>query len=301
MTDGRRQASARLLFQDKAASMQTLTEALTLTPSGDGRLTTNLTRDFSNAALAMDPDKGAPFGGLMAALAARAASEGLGLTVPLQTLTIQYLAAARFEACDFTPTLLRGGRSVAYARIEAGQPGRPALSALATFGKVSPSPSIKPLTPPTTPFQALDDTAVDPTLAPSFTRYIERRFDGGPRLAGGNDVSDPTLRLWMRTAEHKPLDVWDLCFLLDGIFPAYMTVLRGPPVISASVDLRYDFIEPLTPETSPEGWAVFQFTVRDVGGGWALDDGVAFSPSGLPLALARQRRKLVPTRPPRSD
>jgi hypothetical protein len=86
---------------------------------------------------------------------------------------------------------------------------------------------------------------------------------------------------------------------MDGIFPSYMTVMPAPPLISASVDLRYDFIEPLTPQTSPDGWAVFRFTVRDVGGGWALDDGVAFSPSGAPLALARQRRKLAPTRPAR--
>ena len=147
-----------------------------------------------------------------------------------------------------------------------------------------------------TPFADLDPEIVDPTLAPWFTRYIEHRFDGGPRLGGGNTVSDPTLRLWMRTTDHKPLDELDLCFLLDGIFPSYMTVLPEPPIVSASVDLRYDFIEPLTPETSPEGWAVFQFTVRDVGGGWALDDGVAFSPSGAPLALARQRRKLAPSR-----
>jgi acyl-CoA thioesterase len=280
-------------------TQQTLAEAMALTPSEGGTLTARLTRDFSNAALAMDPDRGAPFGGLMAALAARAARDGLGIAPPLQTLTVQYLAAARFEDCAFTPTLLRGGRSVAFARVDAGQPDRPALSALATFGKTSPSPDVKPLTAPVTPFADLDDTPVDPNLAPWFTRYIEHRFDGGPRLGGGNTISDPTLRLWMRTTDHKPLDELDLCFLLDGIFPSYMTVLPAPPVISASVDLRYDFIEPLTPETSPEGWAVFQFTVRDVGGGWALDDGVAFSPSGAPLALARQRRKLAPTRPAR--
>jgi acyl-CoA thioesterase len=275
---------------------QTLTEALNLTPVGEGALEAQLTRDFSNAPLAMDPDRGAPFGGLMAALAARAAREGLGIVPPLQTLTVQYLAAARFETCAFTPTLLRGGRSVAFARVDAGQPDRHALSALATFGRTSSGPEVKPLVAPVTPFADLDPEIVDPTLAPWFTRYIEHRFDGGPRLGGGNTVSDPTLRLWMRTTDRKPLDELDLCFLLDGIFPSYMTVLPAPPIGSASVDLRYDFIEPLTPETSPEGWAVFQFTVRDVGGGWALDDGVAFSPSGAPLALARQRRKLAPSR-----
>jgi len=277
-------------------SQQTLAEALSLTSGTDGSLSARLTSDFSNAPLAMDPTRGAPFGGLMAALAARAAREGLAIAPPLQTLTVQYLAAARFETCAFTPTLLRGGRNVAFARIDAGQPDRPALSALATYGTVSHGETIKPLSAPLTPFDALDATPVDPALAPWFTRYIEHRFDGGPRLYQQNPVTDPTLRLWMRTTDHKPLDELDLCFLLDGIFPSYMTVLPAPPIISASVDLRYDFIEPLTPETSPEGWAVFQFTVRDLGGGWALDDGIAFSPSGQPLALARQRRKLAPRR-----
>lgn len=282
-------------------SQQPLTDALSLSASSDDSLTARLTRDFSNAPLAMDPDRGAPFGGLMAALAARAAIEGLAIAPPLQTLTVQFLAAARFETCTFTPTLLRGGRNVAYARVDAGQPDRPALSALATFGATSHGETIKPLTAPVTPFDDLDVTPIDLGLAPWFTRYIEHRFDGGPRLYRQNPVTDPTLRLWMRTTDHKPLDTLDLCFLLDGIFPSYMTVLPAPPIISASVDLRYDFIEPLTPETSPEGWAVFQFTVRDLGGGWALDDGVAFSPSGRPLALARQRRKLAPQRPARIE
>jgi acyl-coenzyme A thioesterase PaaI-like protein len=199
---------ARLLSPVKSMTQQTLAEAMALTLSGGGTMTARLTRDFSNAPLAMDPDRGAPFGGLMAALSARAAREGLDIQPPLQTLTVQYLAAARFEDCAFQPTLLRGGRSVAFARVDAGQPDRPALSALATFGRVSAGPEVKPLTAPVTPFADLDDTPVDPNLAPWFTRYIEHRFDGGPRLGGGNTLADPTLRLWMRTTDHKPLDSW---------------------------------------------------------------------------------------------
>ncbi|CAN5135186.1 hypothetical protein BH10PSE2_BH10PSE2_04830 [soil metagenome] len=278
-------------------TQQTLQQALTLTPGDDGALIADVTTDFSNAALAMPAARGAPFGGLMAALAAKAARQTLSLAAPLLTLTVQYMAAARFEPVAFQSTLLRGGRNVAFASVLAGQPGRPALSALATFGMVTETqmlkpPTLKPLTPSQTPFEALDDTSVDTRLAPWFTRYIEHRFDGGHRLFGKNDVSDPTLRLWMRTTDHRPLDEIDLCFLLDGIFPAYMTAMPFPPLISASVDLRYDFIEPLTPDVSPQGWAIFEFTVRDLGGGWALDDGVAFAPDGRPLALARQRRKL---------
>jgi acyl-CoA thioesterase len=280
---------------------QTLEQALTLTPGADGVLSADVTTDFSNAPLAMEATKGAPFGGLMAALAARAAREAQGITTPLLTLTVQYLAAARFEAVNFQTSLLRGGRSVSFVSVTAGQPGRPALSALATFGKVTETPTVKPLVPSPTPFDALDDHAVDHRLAPWFTHYIEHRFDGGHGLFGKNPLSDPTLRLWMRTTDRQPLDELRLSFLLDGIFPSYMTVMPFPPLISASVDLRYDFIEPLTPDTSPEGWAIFEFTVRDVGGGWALDDGVAYAPDSRPLALARQRRKLTAPRPPRPD
>lgn len=278
---------------------QTLADALTLSPGEDGRLSARLTTDFSNAPVAMEPERGAPFGGLMAALAAGAVRQALQIATPLQTLTVQYLTAARFEPCAFEATLLRDGRSVSYASVTAGQPGRPALAALATFGATSDSTTIKPLKPPTTPFEDLDPTMTDPLFAPWFARYIEHRFDGGARLYGGNTVADPTLRLWMRTIDRQPLNELSLCFLLDGIFPSYMTVLPAPALISASVDLRYDFIEPLTPGTSPEGWVVCQFTVRDLGGGWALDDGVAFAPDGRPLALARQRRKLAPARPHR--
>jgi hypothetical protein len=67
-------------------------------------------------------------------------------------------------------------------------------------------------------------------------------------------------------------------------------------VISASIDLRADLLAPITPETSPDGWAYFHFTSRDVGGGWAVEDGVAHAPDGRPIALVRQRRKLMPSR-----
>jgi acyl-coenzyme A thioesterase PaaI-like protein len=278
-------------------TQQTLIQALNLDAGEDGALIADLTPDFSNAARAYDPMRGGPFGGLMAALAARATRQALDIEAPLQTLTVQYLAAARFEPIAFHARLLRGGRSTAFAAVEAGQPGRPALSALATFGRSSSDrPIIKPLSARTTPFGDLDEGQMDPAFAPWFTRYIEHRFDGDHGLYGRGTVDDPTLRLWMRTTDHAPLDEARLCFLLDGIFPAYMTVLPAPPVLSASVDLRYDLLEPLTPEVSPEGWAIFEFTVRDVGGGWAADDGVAFSPDGRPLALARQRRKLVSPR-----
>lgn len=277
-------------------TQQTLAEALTLAPDGAGGLTARLSGDFSNAPLSMDPARGAPFGGLMAALAGLAARQGLGIETPIRTLTIQYLAGARFEDVTFVPTLSRGGRNVAYASVAGSQPDRPAVQALVTFGRDVDGPALAPLPPAPVSYEALEPLPLDPRFGPWFTRYIEHRFVAGPRLFGQNSGGTSELGCWMRCADGAPLDEARLLFLLDGLYPTYWTALPAPPAISSSVDLRADLLAELTPETSPEGWAYFHFTSQDVGGGWAVEDGYALAPDGTALALVRQRRRMMPTR-----
>lgn len=275
---------------------QTLAEALALSDDGSGGLTARLTGGFSNAPQSMPQARGAPFGGLMAALAAGAMRRGLGIETPLQTLTIQYLAAARFEDAVFTPVMNRGGRNVAYASVTGGQGDRVAIQALGTYGRDVAGPVLTPLavTPPSV--DVLEARPLDAEGGPWFTRHVEHRFTAGQKLFGENAGRTPELGCWMRTIDAAPLDEARLLFLLDGLFPTYFTALPAPPIPSASVDLRADLLTELTPDTSPEGWAYFHFTSRDVGGGWAVEDGVAHAPDGRPLALVRQRRKLMPTR-----
>ena len=275
---------------------QTLAEALTLTDDGAGGLTARLDGGFSNAPQAAPQARGAPFGGLMAALAAGSMRQGLGIETPLQTLTVQYLAAARFEDIAFRPTLDRGGRNVTYASVTGGQADRHAIQALGTFGRDVAGPVLTPLAVSPGRPEDLDRTPLDSGFGPWFTRHIEHRFTDGPKLFGQNAGRKPELGCWMRTIDAAPLDEARLLFLLDGLYPTYFTAFPGPPVISASVDLRADLLTAITPDLSPEGWAYFHFTSRDVGGGWAVEDGVAHAPDGRPIALVRQRRKLMPTR-----
>lgn len=275
---------------------QTFADALTLHDDGDG-LVAQLSADFSNAPQAMPAERGAPFGGLMAALAAGAMRQGLSLAPPLRSLTVQYLAAARFEAATFRPTGTRLGRNVAYASVIGGQEGRPAIQALGTFGRDVEGPVLTPLAAGVASFDALDTLPLDERFGPWFTRYIEHRFIDGPKLFGQNEGRTPELGCWMRTTDGAPLDEMRLLFLLDGLYPTYWTALPGFPSLSATVDLRADLLGELTPETSPDGWGYFHFTSQDVGGGWAVEDGVAYAPGGAPLALVRQRRKLAPSRP----
>ncbi len=275
----------------------TLTEALTLTEDATRGLSARIDPAFSNAPQAMDPTRGAPFGGLMAALAAGAARQGLGLASPLQTLSIQYLAAARFgEPVRFTPSLTRGGRNVAYAHVSGGQDDRAAVQALATFGRDVDGPALAPLVAQPPPVDSLPATPMDPAFGPWFTRHIEHRFVDGPRLFGQNAGRSPELGCWMRCVDGAPLDELRLLFLLDGLYPTYFTAFPAPPAISTSVDLRADLLAALTPETSPNGWAYFHFWSRDVGRGWAVEDGAAWTPDGRPLAVVRQRRKILPAR-----
>lgn len=276
--------------------MVDLTEALTLTPGAGGVLTARLDASYSNGPQAMDPLKGAPFGGLMAALAGEAARAGLEVAAPIRSLTIQYLAAARFEAIGFTTTLLRGGRNLTYAAVSAGQGDRAAIQALITFGRDVAGPELHPLPPVPGAPGDFDTQPLDAGFGPWFTRHIEHRFPYGPRLFGMNAGGPVELGCWMRCVDGLPLDEARLLFLLDGLYPTYFTAFEGPPAISASVDLRADLLAPVTAETSPGGWAYFHFVSRDVGGGWAVEDGTAQAPDGTALALVRQRRRIMPMR-----
>ena len=143
-------------------TQQTLAEALSLTADGAGGLTARLTGGFSNAPQSAPQARGAPFGGRMAARAAGAMRQGLGIETPLQSLTIQYLAPARFEDAVFTPVMNRGGRNVAYASVIGGQGDRPAIQALGTWGRDVAGPVLTPLTASPPPFEDLDPTPLDP-------------------------------------------------------------------------------------------------------------------------------------------
>lgn len=276
-------------------TQQTLAEALTLTDDGTGGLVARLTGDFSNAPQSRPQDTGAPFGGLMVALAAGAMRQGLGIEAPLQSVTIQYLAAARFEDIRFTPTMTRGGRSVAYASVTGGQNSRTAIQALGTYGRDVDGPVLTPLVMSAPALDCLAAAALGQQF-PWLKRYTENRFVDGDRLFGQNAGQTSEVSLWMRTTDHAPLDESRLLFLLDALYPTYWTALPAPPAMAASVDLRVDLLTDLAPEVSPEGWALFRFTTRDLGRGWAVEDGVAWAPDGRPLALVRQRRKLMPAR-----
>lgn len=277
------------------ATLHDLDAALTLA-AADGALTAILHEDLSNAPVSRPPTDGFPFGGLLAALCAGAMRQGLGLSAPLRTLSVQYLASAGYGApVTFAPRMLRGGRTVAYTALDASQGGRLTHHATATWGGDQPGAIIAPTiaTPP--PRGDLDPArGVGGPLSPRFARYVDYQFETRSHIFGGNEGQPAVERVWMRM-KHRPLDELSLCFLLDALYPPSWTAFRRPPPMT-TIDLRYDLFEAVTPDTAPDGWLFFEFRVLVLENGWTVDDALAWLPDGRPLAASRQRRKLLAER-----
>ena len=280
---------------------QTLDQALTLRPSGPDSLSADLHVDFSNGLITAPPEAGAPFGGLIAALTASSMAQGLQVATPLRSLSVQYMTPARFgQSLEFTPRLLRAGRSAAFAQVDVRQGDRLTNHATATFGDDVPGPSLTPLAVPP-PLDALRTGGdLRGPLSPRFSQHVEYRFDGGARILNPDPTRPAIERVWMRTLGGRAMDTLALCYLLDAIYPPVWTVMERA-VSMSTVDLRYDILADPTPELAPDGWAFFEFRLLDLGLGWAVDEATAWAIDGTPLALSRQRRKLAPARPPRDD
>ena len=274
-----------------------LDQALAFRPLDDGALSAVVAGDFSNGPSGAPPEQGFPFGGLLAALCAQGMRQGLSLTAPLRTLSVQYLSAARFgEPVAFRPRLLRGGRNVVYAAVEADQDSRMTHHATGTYGIDGTTPPLSPLHAPPPPLETLDPEArIGGPMAPHFARHVEYRFDGGPNILGGNEGQPVVERTWMRMADRRQLDEVGLCYLLDALYPPAWTASATPAPMT-TVDLRIDILTDPTPRTAPDGWAFFEFRMLDLGLGWTVDEATAWGPDGTPLAISRQRRKLLPQR-----
>jgi len=274
-----------------------LDDALTFRVLDDGALSAAVPGCFSNGPNSLPPDSGFPFGGLLAALCAQGMRQGLSLTAPLRSLSVQYLSAARFgEPVAFRPRLLRGGRNVLYASIEADQDGRMTHHAAGTYGLDAATSPLSPLRLPPPPLDSLDPEArIGGPMAPHFAGHVDYRFDGGPNILGGNEGRPAIERTWMRMADRRPLDEVGLCYLLDALYPPAWTLSKTPAAMT-SVDLRIDILVDPTPATAPDGWAFFEFRMLDLGLGWTVDEATAWGVDGTPLAISRQRRKLLPQR-----
>lgn len=281
--------------QSISPDVENIVNALGIWPEGENKVRAEFNPEFSNAPLAFDPSQGAPFGGLITALAVRSARKILRIEAPLRSITVQFLTAARFSSMFWQAKRLRGGRAISYVTIEGVQGSRSIAQALAVFAVdgVGPSLTLPPSAPLANP-EHLPESTGEADIFPWFHRKVEYRFENGLGLSGQNVEARPVLRVWMRLREVAPVDEARLCMLLDAVYPTFWTAIEPPRQFAVTTHLTYDFLKTITPLTAPDGWVFFEFRTVGLGGGWAIEDAIACDRAGVPLALARQRRKLIP-------
>jgi acyl-CoA hydrolase len=246
---------------------------------------------MSNARPGTPPESAGPHGGLLAVACLKSACAHLGAAAPpLRSLTIQYLSVPKFSEIILRPKTLRAGRSITFMGIEATQDQKPILNVIASFGASDDSIGHRPDDfPRVAEPESLELSPPNPTI-PRHAALIEQAHAGGGTFFGSG--KEAMYQLWRRMADGKPLNEDRAVFMIDAMLPP-LHATTDSFHRCASADLRYDFISPLTPDLTPDGWALFEFRARDWSGGWTIDEVTVWSRAGRLLALGRQQRKML--------
>ncbi|MEM7351015.1 MAG: thioesterase family protein [Acidobacteriota bacterium] len=229
------------------------------------------------------------FGGIQAALMVRAC-EAL-MDEPerrLRTLSVAFCRAATAGELEVEARLERGGRYVSNlgARLEQG--GEAVATAMALYAKDRDDAlTLVDMEPPSLPSpESLDRLPPHPFI-PIFTRHFDMRFVQGTAPYAGSDRAET--KGWLRFVEPTPLDSAALAALLDVWPPAVLATL-APPRASASIDLRYDILQPLPLTAEKDDFFAFRCKVLHWQAGHGIDEGELWTRDGQPVARIRQLR-----------
>ena len=232
------------------------------------------------------------FGGIQAALLVRACEACVDDPERrLRTLSMSFCRAAKPEEVEVSAWLDRGGRYVSHLGARLTQEGETVATALAVYGRDRDDPLViegaePPLLPPP---ESLVRTEPKPPI-PLFTGHFDMRFVPGTQPYAGTDRAE--VSGWVRFAEPVPLDSVAMAALLDVWPPSILTIL-APPRASASVDLRYDILQPLPiVGAAVDDFYAFRCRILHWSAGHGVDEGELWTRDGRLVARVRQLRVL---------
>ncbi len=230
------------------------------------------------------------FGGIQAALLVRACESLLDDdTRHLRTFSLSFCRAAAAGEFEVEARLERGGRYVSHFSTHLVQGGETVATAIAVFARDRDDTlTFEGAEPPELPEpESIDRLPPHPAI-PVFTRQFDTRFVPGTEPYAG--AEEPEVAGWVRFAQPTNLDSAAMAALLDVWPPAVLSTL-APPRASASVDLRYDILQPL-PLAGADARDFFAFRCRIIhwSAGHGIDEGELWSRDGRPVARVRQLR-----------
>lgn len=231
-----------------------------------------------------------PHGGLLAALALRAAS---GLAGPGRTpraLTVQLLQAPDDALLPSADLIREGGASSTVSSALRGADGTPAVNAVLTSGRSggggTPYTAVPAPDVPGPDGCAPVDLPVD--VVP-YTQHLELRPAAGTLPFAGGSVAE--MVAWVRLIDDDPLDTAALTVLADSMPPA-LYAIATTPVAVPTVELSMSYASGL--DAAPRrGWVLVRIATRTAADGWCVDDSNVWAPDGELLVSSRQTRRVL--------
>ncbi|WP_242111237.1 acyl-CoA thioesterase [Luteimonas aquatica] len=247
------------------------------------------------------------FGGLQAALAARAMRDLLPPGLPLRSLQTAFLAPVPAGPVELRAQVLRTGKNVQQleARIVSGE--QTLCLAIGVYGAARASqvevmprqppvaegaqialPHLPGITPPDMPrsMPAPFGLPYVPGLMPSFTQHFAARWLQGSLPLSGSAETRQVLELDLLDEDGAMLDETHVLALADYIPPIALNMLAAP-VAGSSLTWMIELLRDRYDDLGASGWRVDAelIAARE---GYTNQGLTLWGPGGVPVALSRQ-------------
>lgn len=233
---------------------------------------------------------GGTHGGYLAAIVLRA----MARLVPdpehtVRSLGVELLAPVKPGVLELSPKLERAGSSISGVTLRLEQDGHTVGTAHGLFG--SPRASLEyfgvemPTVPPPEGCRPIGEKPAPDALA---GLLIEHRPAAPPLPLSGSESAE--ILVWMRPIEPRPLDALSLTMLADAAPPALFAHLKLPvPIPSVEIALQFAALD----AAADSPWVLGVFRTCQAAGGYAVEDGELWTPSGHLALQARQVRRIL--------
>ncbi|MFM2421404.1 MAG: hypothetical protein RL385_6127 [Pseudomonadota bacterium] len=252
------------------------TQATLLHGTG-GHYTARITTDWAQGRAA--------FGGLMAALLARALEREVDPARTPRSMLISFIAPVSAGPIEIETREIRSGRALTHLTARLLQGGQECATMLAAFGLQGSSRIHVAGAAPAVPAPA-DELMAVPYIEgvhPRFLKHFELRWR--PRDIPFSGQATGGVAGYVRHAEDVPLDTASLLALIDAWPPAVLPMLSRPAPASTVTWM----VDPTAALDGLPGQSLrYEATIVSAHGGYASVESRIWSPSGVLLAASRQ-------------
>lgn len=233
----------------------------------------------------------ATYGGLVAALAYRAARRCAGAERPIRALQVSFVGPIAPGRVDLAIEPLRAGRVASQYLVRLMQDGEARAVLLAVFadGRESTVALAAPPRPAAGAPETLTPFPYIPNVVPEFTQHFEYRWTADAMPFSGVDVS--ALSGWCRFRDEEPgLDATELALALTDAWPVPVLPMLRKVAPASSLTWNLEVVAPPAGagRPDPNGWWYYDAQADAAAGGYAQAGARLWTPDGHLAVTSRQ-------------